>query len=90
MKVRTGILDQAGAESAMDKVFKDIAGGLFLAMKLDVSHVDTARALVAKYGYTRRMRTLDALQLAVASDLRRRNLLDTFVVADRLLAELVS
>ena len=33
------------------------------------------------------MRTLDALQLTVAIELRRRNLLDTFVVADRLLAE---
>jgi hypothetical protein len=34
------------------------------------------------------MRTLDALQLAVAQDLRRRNLLDIFVVANKLLAEI--
>lgn len=87
MKVRTGSLDPTSAEVAMDKVFKDIAGGLFLAIKLDASHVDGARALVAKYGYTRRMRILDALQLSVAIELRRRNFLDTFVVADRLLAE---
>ena len=87
MKVRTGSLDQNSAEAAMDKVFKDIAGGLFLAVKLDASHVDGARVLVAKYGYTRRMRTLDALQLSVAIELRRRNFLDTFVVADKLLAE---
>ena len=34
MKVRTGILDQNSAEAAMDKVFKDIAGGLFLPVSL--------------------------------------------------------
>ena len=90
MKVRTRVLDQANAESAMDKVFKDLAASLFLAVKLNESHVDDARALVAKYGYARRMRTLDALQLAVALDLRRRNLLDTFVVADKLLAEIAA
>jgi hypothetical protein len=88
MKVRTAVLDQAHAEAAMDKVFKDLATGLFFAVKLDESHVDDARALVRKYGYARRMRTLDALQLAVALDLRRRNLVDTFVVADKLLAEI--
>ena len=74
----------------MDKVFKDLAARLFLAVKLNESHVDNARALVAKYGYARRMRTLDGLQLAVALDLRRRNLLDTFVVADKLLAEIAA
>ena len=36
------------------------------------------------------MRTLDALQLSMALDLRRRELLDTFVVADRLLAEVAT
>ena len=43
--------------------------------------------LVGKYGFTRRMRTLDALQLAIAMDLQEKSLLDVFVVADRLLAE---
>ena len=88
MKVRTAVLDQAHAEAAMDKVFKDLAAGLFFAVKLDESHVDDARALVRKHGYARRMRTLDALQLAVALDLRRRSLFDIFVVADKLLAEI--
>ncbi len=90
MKVRTGVLDKANAEAAMDKVFNDIGNGLFLAVKLDGSDLDDARALVEKYGYNRRMRTLDALQLAVALDLRRRNLLDIFVVADKLLAEIAA
>jgi hypothetical protein len=56
-----GTLDQNSAEAVMDKVFTDIAAGLFLAVKLEVSHVDEGRALVAKCGYTRRMRTLNAL-----------------------------
>ena len=88
MKVRTGVLDQAHAEAAMDKVFKDLAAGLFVAVKLDDSPVDDARALIGKYGCARRMRTLDALLLAVVLDLRRRNLFDIFVVAVKLLAEI--
>jgi len=36
------------------------------------------------------VRTLDALQLAVALDLCRRNLLDTFVVEDKLLADVAA
>ena len=34
------------------------------------------------------MRTLDAIQLAVALDLRSKGVLDIFVVADKILAEL--
>ena len=34
------------------------------------------------------MRTLDAIQLAVAMDLHHKGLLDVFVVADKILADL--
>lgn len=87
MKVRTGVLDRADAAVAMDKVFRDLAGRVFFAVRLDASHLEDACGLVAKYGYERRLRTLDALQLAVALALRRRNLLDIFVAADKLLVE---
>ena len=87
MKVRTGELDQSGADAGMYRVFNDLSKGLVTAINLSENHINLARALVLKYGYTRRMRTLDALQLATAPDLHKRELLDVFVVADRLLAE---
>ena len=90
MKVRTGALDQASAERAMNRVFKDIESGLVIANRLDETHLDTARSLIGKYGYTKRLRTLDALQLAVALDLHHQGLADLFVVADKLLAEVAA
>ena len=52
--------------------------------------MDAARLLIGKYGYTRRLRTLDAIQLAVALDLHRQGLADMFVVADKFLAEVAA
>ena len=90
MKVRTGALDKADAGIARDKVFRDVAARVFFAVRLEASHIDDARGLVGKYGYRRKLKTLDALQLAVALELRGRNLLDIFVVADKLLAEIAA
>lgn len=87
-KVRTGFLDQASAESAMDRVFQDLAGGRVTAFAVSESQLDKARGLVSSYGYQRRLRTLDALQLAAAVDLQGRGVIDVFVVADRLLGEI--
>ena len=72
----------------MDRVFQDIGNGRVTAIARSECHVDSARAIVSKYGYSRRARTLDSLQLAVALDLHGRGLLDVFVVADRQLGEI--
>ncbi len=87
MKVRTGIINQQWADWNMNRVFDDLAINRLSVNELNQSHMDCARSLVAKYGYTRRLRTLDALQLAVALDLHRRGLTEVFVVADKLLVE---
>jgi hypothetical protein len=47
-----------------------------------------AELLIGRHSFTRRLRTLDALQLAIALDLSSRNLLDHFVVADQALVEI--
>ena len=72
----------------MDKVFKDVSSGFVATVELNPVHVEAAKLPVRKYGYVRRMRTLDALQLAIAVDLRQSGELDTFVVAGKLLAEI--
>ena len=87
-KVRTGFLDQTKAEDAMDRVFQDLAGGRVTALAVSEAQLDSARALVSKHGYTRRVRTLDAVQLAGALDLHGKGLLDVFVAADKLLGEI--
>ena len=69
------------------RLLGDVASEIVRSIHLDSQHVLLAGMLVGKYGFTRRMRTLDALQLAIAMDLQEKSLLDVFVVADRLLAE---
>ena len=72
----------------MDRVFQDLAGGRVTALAVSEAQLDSARALVSKHGYTRRVRTLDAVQLAGALDLHGKGLLDVFVAADKLLGEI--
>jgi hypothetical protein len=43
--------------------------------------------LVERYAFASRLRALDALQLAVALELRNRKLVDHFVAADTILCE---
>ena len=54
-----------------------------LGTRILVAHYQEAERLLRKHGPVRRLRTLDALQLAVALDLHRRKAIDRFVSADR-------
>ena len=47
-------------------------------------------AEIGRYGFSLRLRTLDALQLALAMDLAAQDLMDSFVVSDRLLGEVAA
>ena len=49
------------------------------------SEFATAELLVERYAFNLRLRTLDALQLAVVLELRNQKLLDHFVAADTIL-----
>jgi hypothetical protein len=50
-------------------------------------HFAEAERLIGRFAFPQRLRTLDALQLAVALDLYQQSLLDYFVIADRALPE---
>lgn len=50
-------------------------------------HYLMAGTLLQRYAYSRRLRTLDALQLAVALHLKAQSKLDTIVTSDKLMAE---
>lgn len=87
MKVRTAAIDRQLAGQQRAALMLDIASGAVEVYSLTDVHLKDAERLIGKYGFAHRLRTLDALQLAVALDLAGQTLLDYFVVADRALAE---
>jgi predicted nucleic acid-binding protein len=88
MKVRSGVLDPKGAGLQRARLMLDIAAGGIEVYGLTERHFAVAEMLIGRHGFARRLRTLDALQLAVALDLNGQSLMDHFVVADRALAEI--
>ena len=68
----------------------DIAGGEIEVYSLAQEHLIRAEQLIRRYSFSYRLRTLDALQLATALDLRNQPLLDQFVVADAASTEIAA
>jgi hypothetical protein len=87
MKVRAGILDRRSVGMHRARLLLDVAGGDIEVYSITEDHFTAAEQLIGRHGFTRRLRTLDALQLVVALDLAGQNLLDYFVVADQPLGE---
>lgn len=90
MKVRSGFLTVEEAEMQRERLMADIASGEIEVRGMTASHFAGAEQLIARHGYTHRLRTLDALQLAVAINLLSQGLLDKFVVADKVLVEVAA
>jgi hypothetical protein len=68
----------------------DVAAGVFGVVRLTPDHHSEAGNLLSRHCFSRRLRTLDALQLAVALELHGCGLLDCFVAADRALLEVAA
>jgi predicted nucleic acid-binding protein len=67
IKVRTGELDAAGRELGRRRLRADLAQGrIRVGPPIDERHYRKARDLIHSYGVARGLRTLDAIQLAVA------------------------
>jgi hypothetical protein len=86
-KVRSNAITRAMAGSLRARMLVDMAADEFEVFRLSSDHFDLAERMIGRHGFSSRLRTLDALQLAVALDLREQGLLDHFVVADRALGE---
>jgi hypothetical protein len=65
----------------------DIAAGSLETYRITPGHFREAEHLIGRHGYSRRLRTLDALQLAIALDLKNLDLVDFFVAADKALLD---
>ena len=81
--MRTHLLSEEDFQLLRLQFVNDIAQRLLRVIRLTEGHYREAEQLLRRHGLTRSLRTLDALQLAVALDQRRRGMLDAFVCADQ-------
>ncbi len=87
LKYRAHMIDRRTAGILRASLMLDIAAGKIQLSQVTDEHFSSAESLIGRYAFSYRLRTLDALQLSVAVDLRKFGLLDQFVVADKALAE---
>jgi predicted nucleic acid-binding protein len=84
IKARTGELDVSGQELCRKRIRADISQGrVEVGPAIHQLHYSTARRLLHEYGVSMGLRTLDALQLAIALDLQERGRLSAMVAADK-------
>jgi len=87
IKVRTQSINREDADLLLRQFRKDLATGKLEIFSVAESEFAMAESLVERYAFELRLRALDALQLAVALELRNQGLVDHFVAADRTLCE---
>jgi predicted nucleic acid-binding protein len=87
-KARTRLITDADLELTRTRLFNDITQGQFQVIRMTDFHYREAERLLRTYASTRNLRTLDALQLAVALDHKRRETVDYFVCADTALSSI--
>jgi predicted nucleic acid-binding protein len=83
-KVRAGLVTPAEFDMLCRRFLADTRGKFFAVARLLVAHHKAAERLLRSYGPKagQGIRTLDALQLAVALDLRNKGIIDTVISAD--------
>lgn len=82
-KVRAGVISEADFRTLRLRFLTDIAKRRLDVVRLTGFHYQEAERLIRKHAMSHSLRTLDALQLSVALDLRDRGLSNHFVCADR-------
>lgn len=87
IKVRTKAINRDDAALFLQQFRRDIAIGKLEVFSVAESEFAMAELLAERYAFDFRLRALDALQLAVALELRNQKLVDHFVAADGILCE---
>jgi predicted nucleic acid-binding protein len=90
IKVRTGEFDAAEFARLRGLFATHVARRRYQVVRLLNVHYDRAQALIRNHGLVRQIRTLDALQLAVAVHLHEMIPIDRFVSADQRLCEVAA
>ena len=86
-KVRTGQLTVPDIELLRARFRGDLRRKVLRTVAVTAGHFRDAERLINAYGVHHRLRTLDAIQLAVATQLLRHGFVDTFVCADKALCQ---
>ena len=89
-KVRMGVIDQASLNQLRGLFFADLAAGRFKVVLVSGRYFRSADRLIRTHAVSRALRTLDALQLAVALELHRRGVATALVASDRNLCEVAA
>ena len=84
-KMRTGEIANDAMELARRRFRSDVRKRRLRVVAMRVRHYELAERLLIVHGATNGLRTLDALQLALALDLHRNGLVDSCVTSDRVL-----
>ena len=82
IKVRTQVVSREDVSLLLRQFKEDIVARKFHVFAVRESEFALAERLIEKYAFDKRLRTLDALQLAVALGLKNQGLIDHFVAAD--------
>jgi len=90
MNVRAGFITRTEAGQQRARLVLDVAAGAIEVCTVTPDHFAAAERLIGRHSFSTRLRTLDALQLAVALDLSSQDLADHFVVSDKALGEVAS
>jgi len=91
IKLRTREIEPQHAETARRCLRADLSQErLLIGPPIQTYHYQAARDLLVRYGSDEGLRTLDALQLAIALDLRRTRLIAVMVAADQRLCRVAS
>jgi predicted nucleic acid-binding protein len=90
VKVRTGHISEATASALWIQLLADLSLGIFEVLPMSNAHYALAEELIGRYGFGCRLRTLDALQLAVVQSQSNYAPIGGFVLADQVLFEVAS
>jgi uncharacterized protein len=84
-KVRSGAITAGDFSLLRRRLFADIRRRRPVIVRMLVRHYQEADRLLEQHSFVHSLHTLDAIQLAVALDLRHRGLLTELVTSDRAL-----
>jgi predicted nucleic acid-binding protein len=87
-KIRIGELAPADFQKLTRRFRGDVAARRLQVIRLNAAHFQSAERLIRRIGLTKNLRTLNALQLAVAVDLNEPGQAIEFVCADQGLCSL--
>jgi predicted nucleic acid-binding protein len=89
-KCRIGVVSRGQFEAIVRSFRADVRSKRFEVVRLTNAHYDFASRLIRRLGPVQNLRTLDALQLAVALSLNEPGRPVTFVCADHALCEIAA